>query len=79
MNRRKFLSYVGCSCGTFILPSCTSAPITERKQLKIVSESKLNAQAAMIFEKIKDKEIPPTRVIKKTEITISTPGMLKGK
>ena len=56
MNRRKFLSYVGCSCGSFILPSCTTAPITERKQLKIVSESKLNSQAAMIFEKIKDKE-----------------------
>jgi len=56
MNRRKFLSYVGCSCGSFILPSCTTAPITERKQLKIVSESKLNSQAAMIFEKIKEKE-----------------------
>ena len=56
MNRRKFLSYVGCSCGSFILPSCTTAPITERKQLKIVSESKLNSQAAIIFEKIKEKE-----------------------
>ena len=56
MNRRKFLSYVGCGCGSFILPSCTTAPITERKQLKIVSESKLNSRAAMIFEKIKEKE-----------------------
>ena len=54
MNRRKFLSYVGCSCCGFILPSCTTAPITERKQLKIVSEAKLNAQAAIIYEKIKD-------------------------
>ncbi len=56
MNRRKFLSYVGCGCGTLILHSCTTAPITERKQLKIVSEAKLNAQAARIYEKIKEKE-----------------------
>ena len=56
MNRRKFLSYVGCGCCGFIMPSCTTTPITERRQLKIVSESKLNAQAAQIYEKIKDKE-----------------------
>ena len=56
MNRRKFLSYVGCSCCSIILPSCTTAPITERKQLKIVSEAKLNSQAAQIYEKIKEKE-----------------------
>ena len=56
MNRRKFLSYVGCSCCGIILPSCTTAPITERKQLKIVSEAKLNAQAAKIYERIKEKE-----------------------
>ncbi len=56
MNRRKFLSYVGCSCCGIILPSCSTAPITERKQLKIVSEAKLNSQAAQIYEKIKEKE-----------------------
>ncbi len=56
MNRRKFLSYVGCGCCGFVLNSCSTAPITERKQLKIVSEAKLNAQAAQIFEKIKEKE-----------------------
>jgi len=56
MNRRKFLSYMGCGCCSLILPSCTTAPITERKQLKIVSEAKLNAQAAQIYEKIKSKE-----------------------
>ena len=44
------------SCCGFILPSCTTAPITERKQLKIVSEAKLNAQAAQIYERIKEKE-----------------------
>jgi predicted Zn-dependent protease len=56
MNRRKFLSYVGCGCCSFILPSCTTAPITERRQLSIIPESKLNAQAAQIYEKVKEKE-----------------------
>ena len=56
MNRRKFLSYMGCSCCGFVMNSCTTAPITERKQLKIIPESKLNAQAAAIYEKIKNKE-----------------------
>ena len=56
MNRRKFLSYLGCGCCGFVLTSCTTAPITERKQLKIVSEANLNAQAAKIYEKIKEKE-----------------------
>ena len=56
MNRRKFLSYISCSCGALLLPSCATAPITERKQLKIVSEAKLNAQAAKIYERIKEKE-----------------------
>ena len=56
MNRRKFLSYVGCGCCSFVLPSCSTAPITERKQLKIVSEANLNAQAAKIYEQVKEKE-----------------------
>jgi len=56
MNRRKFLSYIGCGCCGFFINSCTTAPITERKQLKIIPESKLNAQAAAIYEKIKEKE-----------------------
>ena len=56
MNRRKFLSYVGCGCCGFVLNSCSTAPITERRQLKIIPEAKLNAQAAQIYEKIKKKE-----------------------
>ncbi len=56
MNRRKFLSYVGCGCCGFILNSCATAPITDRRQLKIIPESKLNAQAAAIFEKVKERE-----------------------
>ena len=56
MNRRKFLSYIGCSCGGLLLNSCSTAPITDRKQLKLIPEAKLNAQAAQIFEKVKEKE-----------------------
>ena len=56
MNRRKFLSYVGCGCCGLILNSCSTAHITERRQLKIIPEAKLNAQAAQIYEKIKKKE-----------------------
>ena len=56
MNRRNFLHIMGCGCMTFGLHSCTTAPITERKQLKILSEAKLNAQAAQIYEKVKKKE-----------------------
>ena len=56
MNRRKFLQYVGCGCCGFVMNSCSSVPITDRKQLKIIPESKLNAQAAQIYEKIKQKE-----------------------
>ena len=56
MNRRKFLSYIGCGCCGFVLNACSTAPITERRQLKIIPEAKLNAQAAEIYEKIKEKE-----------------------
>ena len=56
MNRRKFLGYVGYGCCSVILPSCTTTPITERKQLKLISEAKLNAQAARIYEEVKKKE-----------------------
>ena len=56
MNRRKFLGYLGCGCCSMFLPSCATTPITQRKQLKIISEAKLNAQAAAIYEKVKKKE-----------------------
>ena len=56
MNRRKFLSLVGCGCCGFILPSCSTAPITDRRQLKLVPEANLNAEAAEVYEKVKDKE-----------------------
>ena len=56
MNRRKFLNYIGCGCCGVILNGCSTAPITDRRQLKIIPESKLNAQAAQIYEKVKEKE-----------------------
>jgi predicted Zn-dependent protease len=56
MNRRKFLGYVGCGCCNIILTSCGTVPITDRRQLQIIPESKLNAQAALIYEKVKEKE-----------------------
>ena len=56
MDRRKFLSYVGCGCGGLMINACSTAPITDRRQLKIIPEAKLNAQAAKIYEKVKKKE-----------------------
>ena len=56
MNRRKFLNYAGCGCCGFIINACSNAPITDRRQFKIIPEHKLNAQAAAIYEKVKEKE-----------------------
>ena len=56
MNRRKFLNYIGCGCCGVMFNGCSTAPITDRRQLKIIPEAKLNAQAAAIYEKIKEKE-----------------------
>jgi Zn-dependent protease with chaperone function len=57
MNRRKFLNYIGCGCCGAMINGCSTAPITDRKQFKIIPEAKLNAQAASIYEKVKKKEI----------------------
>jgi len=57
INRRKFLGFFGtCACG-LIIPACTSVPITERKQLKLLPESSINRQAAQLFEKVKIKAV----------------------
>jgi len=56
MNRRKFLHLFSCGCLSVGLHSCTTAPITERKQLKLIPEHKLNAQAKAIYEEVKKKE-----------------------
>ena len=55
INRRKFLEiFGGCGCGLMIA-SCTTAPITDRKQLKLLPESSLNRQAVQIYENVKKK------------------------
>jgi len=56
MDRRFFLQALGCSCLSLGISSCTTVPITDRKQLKLIPESRLNAKAAQIYEKVKKKE-----------------------
>ncbi len=55
INRRKFLGLFGCTCCSLILPSCSTVPITERKQLTIIPESKINQQAAVAYEQFRNK------------------------
>jgi len=55
INRRKFLEIFGyCSCG-LIITSCSTAPITERRQLRLIPENTINKQAAQIYEQVKIK------------------------
>ena len=55
INRRKFLEiFCGCSCA-LIIASCATAPITERRQFKIIPETTLNRQAAQIYQNVKNK------------------------
>ena len=55
INRRKFLEvFTGCTCG-LLISSCSTAPITERKQLKLLPESTINRQAAQLYERVKSK------------------------
>ena len=55
IDRRKFLSLIGCcSCG-LLIPACSSVPITDRKQLRILPESTINRQAASLYERVKSK------------------------
>ena len=55
INRRKFLGFFGCGCCSLILPSCSTVPITERKQLSIIPESRINSQAAAAYENFRSK------------------------
>ncbi len=56
MDRRFFLQILGCGCISLGISSCTTVPITERKQLKLIPEAKLNSKAAEIYEKVKENE-----------------------
>ena len=55
IDRRKFLGLFGCSCCSLLMPSCATVPITERKQLSIIPEGKINSQAAVAYEKFRNK------------------------
>ena len=55
INRRKFLGYFGCSCCSLLLHSCTTVPITERKQLSLIPEARINRQAADAYENFRRK------------------------
>ena len=81
INRRKFLGYFGCGCCSLFLPSCSTVPITERKQLSIIPESRINAQAAAAYEQFRTKtklitsgsQLTEIREIgKKMEVAVST-------
>ena len=81
INRRKFLGLFGCGCCSILLPSCATVPITDRKQLSIIPEAKINSQAAQAYERFKSKaklinEGPQLkeveRIGKRIEIAVST-------
>jgi len=55
INRRKFLGLFGCGCCSLVLPSCSTVPITERRQLSIIPESRINSQAAAAYENFRSK------------------------
>ncbi len=55
INRRKFLGLFGCGCCSMFLPSCSTVPITERKQLSIIPEARINRQAAAAYENFRNK------------------------
>ena len=55
INRRKFLGLFWMWLLLFSLPSCSTVPITERKQLSIIPESRINRQAAAAYENFRSK------------------------
>jgi len=54
ISRRKFLELFGCSC-CGLLTSCSTVPITKRRQLSIYPESFINRQAAGAYINFKKK------------------------
>ena len=54
ISRRRFLELFGCGC-CGLLASCSTVPITERKQLAIYPESFINKQAAGAYINFKKK------------------------
>ena len=88
INRRKFLGYFGCGCCSLILPSCSTVPITERRQLSIIPEARINRQAAAAYENFRSKAKLITKgaqlneirgIGKKIEIAVNAFFKQKGK
>tara|TARA_E500000178_G_scaffold304033_1_gene314598 strand:- start:3758 stop:4528 length:771 start_codon:yes stop_codon:yes gene_type:complete len=70
------------------LPSCSTVPITERKQLSIISESRINRQSAAAYENFRNKSKLITKgsqlneireIGKKMEIAVSAFFKKEGK
>tara|TARA_Y100001958_G_C21155875_1_gene490924 strand:+ start:341 stop:1177 length:837 start_codon:yes stop_codon:yes gene_type:complete len=55
INRRKFLKLFSCGCYSLAFGSCSTVPITERRQLTIYPESVINRQAASAYNSFKSK------------------------
>ena len=55
INRRKFIEIFGGGCCGLILPSCSTVPITKRRQLSIYPEGAINNSAAKAYENFKTK------------------------
>jgi predicted Zn-dependent protease len=55
INRRKFIELISYGCCGLVLPSCSTVPITKRKQLSIYPESSINSSAAKAYENFKTK------------------------
>ena len=55
IKRRKFIELFGCGCCSLILPSCSTVPITKRRQLSIYPEASINSSAAKAYEIFKTK------------------------
>jgi predicted Zn-dependent protease len=55
INRRKFIELISYGCCGLVLPSCSTVPITKRRQLSIYPESSINSSAAKAYENFKTK------------------------
>ena len=69
INRRKFIELFGCGCCSLVLPSCSTVPITKRRQLSIIPESTINRQASAAYEtfRSKTKLIPSGKELNKVK------------
>ena len=66
INRRKFLGLFGCGCCSILMSSCSTVPITERKQLSLISEAKINRQASNAYEQFRQKTKLITKQLRST-------------